>query len=321
MPRIVTLTLNPAIDASASVPHVLSDRKLRCGQPHYEPGGGGINVSRVLRRLGEEAPAIYPAGGPAGALLGRLLDAEGVTHWPVEIAGWTRENLNVQEEASGRQYRFCMPGPVLEAAEIELCLDRLRRADPAPALLVSSGSLPPGASPDIYAHLARSAREGGTRLVLDASGEPLRRAVAEGVYLLKPSLREFEELTGAVGADEPGLLDLARELVRNGGCEVLVLSLGSGGALWVTRSEGERVPAPAVPVASGVGAGDSLVAATVLGIARGWSVRDAVRYGVAAAAASVMRPGTALCRAEDVERLFGARAVTPSAPAPGARRD
>jgi 6-phosphofructokinase 2 len=319
MPRIVTLTLNPAVDASTRVGHVISERKLRCGPLRYEPGGGGINVSRVLRRLGEDAPAIYPSGGPGGALLARLLDAEGVTRWPIEISGWTRENLNVQEGASGRQYRFCMPGPELTASELERCLDRLRRVSPTPTYLVASGSLPPRVPADTYAAVARSARADRTRLVLDASGDALRRAVSEGVYLLKASLREFEELTGASGADEPRLIDLAREIVRNGGCEILVLSLGSGGALWATGSQAERVLAPAVPVSSGVGAGDSLVAAIVLALARGRGVGDAVAYGVAAGAASVMRPGTALCLPEDVERLSVGR-VTPSAPAPEATR-
>ena len=317
MPRVVTLTLNPAVDVSTDVAHVISDRKLRCGTLRYEPGGGGVNVSRVLRRLGEDAPAIYPCGGPGGALLARLLEAEGVTSWPIEIGGWTRENLNVQEGASGRQYRFCMPGPVLTASELERCLDRLSRVSPPAEFVVASGSLPPGVPTDVYATLARSVGKKETRLVLDASGEALRRAVSEGVYLLKASLREFQELTGAEDADEPRLVFLAREIVRNRGCEILVLSFGSGGALWVTESEAGRVPAPAVPVSSAVGAGDSMVAGIVLALARGDTVRAAVHYGVAAAGASVMQPGTSLCRADDVERLYRER-LTPSAPAPGA---
>jgi 6-phosphofructokinase 2 len=303
-PAIVTLTLNPAIDASTRAEHVISDRKLRCAQPVYEPGGGGINVSRVLRRLGEEAPAIYPAGGPAGALLTRLLEAEGVCAWPVPIDGWTRENLNVREEASGRQYRFCMPGPALTDGDLARCLALLEGIRPAPAWVVSSGSLPPGVAPDVLARLARLVRDAGSRLVLDSSGEPLRLAVAEGVEVLKPSLAEFEELTGAAGADERRLQEIACDLVARGLCGVLVLSLGSRGAIWVTSKDSGRVVAPAVPVESVVGAGDSLVAGLVLGLRRGRGVGDAVRYGVAAASSSVMHPGTGLCRPEEVDRLY-----------------
>jgi 6-phosphofructokinase 2 len=272
----------------------------------YEPGGGGINVSRVLRRLGEQAPAIYPAGGPAGTLLGRLLEAEGVSGWPVPIDGWTRENLNVREQASGRQYRFCMPGPELTEGDLARCLALLEGIRPAPAWVVSSGSLPPGVEPGVLARLARLVREAGSRLVLDSSGEPLRLAVAEGVHVLKPSLAEFEELTGVAGADEGRIQELARDLVRRGLCRLLVLSLGSRGAIWVTATDSGRVVAPAVPVESVVGAGDSLVAGIVLGLHRGRSVLEAVRYGVAAASSSVMHAGTGLCRPEEVERLYAA---------------
>ncbi len=304
MPSIVTLTLNPAIDASTAVAHVISERKLRCLPLRYEPGGGGINVSRVLRRLGDDAPAIYTAGGPAGELLGRLLDAEFVPRCPVPIEGWTRENLNVTEEASGRQYRFCTPGPALSEGDVERCLAALQSVRPAPSFVVSSGSLPPGVAPSFYARLARLCRAFGARCVLDASGEALRLAAEEGVYLLKPSLREFQELMQSPGADETRILDLARRLVAARACELLVLSLGSGGALWVTSSGSERVMAPAVPVSSGVGAGDSMVAGILHALVRGKPPAEAVRYGVAAASASVMNPGTALCRKEDVERLY-----------------
>ena len=304
MPSVVTLTLNPAIDVSTSVGHVISERKLRCASPRYEPGGGGINVSRALRRLGDDAPAIYPAGGPAGELLDRLLEAEGVERFPVPVETWTRENLNVREEASSRQYRFCMPGPTLSESDVNRCLVALRGVRPVPSYIVASGSLPPGVAPSFYARLARLVRDWGARLVLDTSGEGLRLAAREGAYLLKPSLREFQDLTGTEAADETRLLCLSRDLVASGGCEVLVLSLGSGGVLWVTDREAERVAAPAVRVESGVGAGDSMVAGIVHRLIHGGSVRDSVRYGVAAAAASVMRPGTELCRTEDVQRLF-----------------
>ncbi len=306
MPAVVTLTLNPAIDESASVAQVLSERKLRCGPARYEPGGGGINVSRVLSRLGDDAPAIYPAGGPAGERLSRLLDEEGVTRWPVRIEGWTRENLNILEESSGRQYRFCREGPALSPEDVERCVGLVRGVRPAPAFLVASGSLPPGVAPDFYARMARLARESGTRLVLDASGEALKMAARTGVFLLKPSLREFQDLMEAPGADEARLVELGRELVARGGCDLLVLSLGSGGALWIAAEGEGRVSAPSVPVSSSVGAGDSMVAGMIHRLLRGSEVGVAVRYGVAAAAASVTMPGTALCRAEDVERLYGA---------------
>jgi len=301
---IVTLTMNPALDESTSVPYVLPDRKLRCQAPTYEPGGGGINVARAIRKLGGDALACFPVAGPAGELLQQLLEAEGVPQRSVPVAGWTRENLNVQEEVSGRQFRFCMPGAALSETEWSAFLDWLRQLRPAPAFVVASGSLPPGVPPEFYAEVAATVRGLGSRFVLDTSGVPLARAADAGVYLLKPSLHEFRTLMGEPDVDEPRLASLGSMVVKRGWCEVLVLSLGAGGALWVTGSEWERLAAPAVPVKSSVGAGDSMVAGIVLALSRGRSLREAVRFGVAAGAAAVMNPGTALCRREDVERLY-----------------
>lgn len=301
---IVTLTVNPALDVSTSVPYVLPDRKLRCQSPTHEPGGGGINVARAIRRLGGDALACFPAAGPAGSLLAALLDAEGVRHAVIPVAQWTRENLNVLEEVSGRQFRFCMPGPTLGEHEWRALLEWLVELRPAPAFLVASGSLPPGVPADFYARVAAEARRRGSRVVLDTSGEPLTRAVAEGVFLLKPSLHELEALTGERDVDESRLADLAVSVVERGWCEVLVLSLGAGGALWATRSARERLAAPRVRVRSSVGAGDSMVGGIVWALAQARPLPEAVRFGVAAGAAAVMNPGTALCRRADVERLY-----------------
>ena len=308
-PLTVTVTMNPAIDVSASVDEIVPDHKLRCGPPSYEPGGGGINVARAIRRLGGDALALFPAGGPAGALLTSLLEAEGVRTRTVPIGGWTRENVNIAEGGSGRQFRFVMPGPSLVETEWGAVVRHLDMFDPAPAYLVVSGSLPPGVPLDFYGQLARWARSRGVRFVLDASGEPLRRAIGEGVAILKASVREFEELTGEHGCDESRLAQLARGMTDEKSCDVVVLSLGARGVLWMSPSDGGRLQAPVVPVKSSVGAGDSLVAGIVLSLARGHALPDALRLGVAAGAAAVMNPGTQLCRTEDVERLYAE--VTP----------
>lgn len=296
--------MNPAIDASTAVPYVLPDQKLRCRAPRYEPGGGGINVARAIRKLGGDALACFPVAGPGGELLKRLLDAEGVRQEPVPVSGWTRENLNVFEEVSGRQFRFCMPGPSLGGEEWGAMLESVQRIRPAPNFLVASGSLPPGVPVDFYALLAARAREMGSRIVLDTSGEALARAVDRGVYLLKPSLREFQALIGERDLDESTLMRAAGSAIERGWCEVLVLSLGPGGALWRTATEWERLAAPTVRVQSSVGAGDSMVAGIVLSLAQGHPLREAVRFGVAAGAAAVMNPGTELCHRADVERLY-----------------
>lgn len=302
--QIATLTVNPAIDVSAPVGQVVPDRKLRCETPCHEPGGGGLNVSRAIRKLGGESLAIYTSGGSTGRLLQELLDGEGIVQKPIAIRNCTRQNFNVREESTGKQFRFVMPGPSLDEREWSLCLGAVRAVHPPPTYVVASGSLAPGVPADFYARLAALAKEIGARLVLDSSGEPLRLAAERGVFLLKPSLREFEELTGEGPCEELQLAARARELIEKGWCEVLVLSLGPSGALWVSGAGGERLACPTVSVRSSVGAGDALVAGIALSLARGWPLPEAVRFGVAAAAASVMNPGTQLCRREDTERLF-----------------
>ena len=304
MPDIVTLTMNPALDENSSVEYVFSDVKLRCRTPRQEPGGGGINVARAVVRLGGEPLAIYAAGGPSGDLLEQLLDREGVPQRRLPIGEWTRRNVNVREDATGRQYRFVFPGPSLTEGEWRSCLDALKAVRPGPEFLVASGSLPPGVPADFYARAAGIARALQARFVLDTSGEPLRLAVEEGVFLIKPSLREFQQLIGGGACTESALAEAARHLISKGHCEAVVLSLGEGGALWVTAAKEERLGAPAVPVASSVGAGDAMVAGIVLSLARGRPLPEAVAFGVAAGAAAVMNPGTQLCRREDTERLF-----------------
>ncbi len=302
-PPIVTLTVNPCIDESTAVDRVIPDRKLRCGPPRYEPGGGGINVARAIVKLGGEALAVYPAGGAAGELLDALLDAEGVPRRSLPIAGWTRQNLNVFEETTAHQFRFVLPGPELTGAEAEACLEEITALRPFPAYLVASGSLPPGVPADFFARLARLTRERGGRFILDTAGDSARRALDEGLFLVKPSLREFQSLTGLADAEESHLVAESSRWIARGRCEAVVLSLGAAGVLFVAAGTAKRIPSPMVPVRSTVGAGDSMLAGIVLRLQQGRSMEEAVRFGVAAGAATVMNPGTELCRRLDAERL------------------
>lgn len=310
METILTLTMNPAIDKSSRVEHVLPERKLRCRPPRHEPGGGGINVSRAIHRLGGRSSALYTAGGPPGKMLQDLLDSEEITHHPISVEGWTRENLVVYEESSDRQFRFGMPGAPLKEKEWKRCIEELASVDPKPDYLVASGSLPPGVPEDFYAWVARLARELGARFVLDTAAEPFRVAVREGVFLVKPNLRELNELAEREIEDESEQEELARQLIDEGRSEVVVVSRGAGGALAVWENGCEHLRAPTVPIKSKVGAGDSMVAGIVLKLAQQSTLREAIHFGVAAGAAAVMTPGTELCRREDAELLYSRMRAT-----------
>jgi 6-phosphofructokinase 2 len=211
----------------------------------------------------------------------------------------------VLESATGQQYRFNFPGPTVQAAEWQACLNELSTVTPAPAYLVASGSLPPGVPDDFYARVAQLAKKFDSRFILDTSTKTaLQLALREGVYLIKPNLREFRKLVGRELETEAEQESQARELIERGQCEVVVVSLGAAGVLLVSKEACEHLRAPTVPIKSKVGAGDSTVAGMTLGLAQGKSLREAVRFGVAAGAAAVMTPGTELCRREDTERLY-----------------
>jgi len=302
---ILTLTMNPAIDKSAMVGRVVPERKLRCKPPRFEPGGGGINVSRAIRKLGGESKAYYASGGPPGASLNQLLHREGIDHHSIPIEGWTRENLTIYEKETEQQFRFGMPGPKLSEKEWKGCLDRLYEAAPKPDYIVASGSLAPGVPEDFYARVAWAAEELDARMILDTSGAPLALAMEEKkVFLIKPNLRELKALANGDIEDEYQQEILLREVVESGKSEVVVLSLGRGGARLAWRGGCEYFRTPTVPIKSKVGAGDSMVGGMTLSLAQGNAIPEAVRFGMAAGAAAVMTPGTQLCRQEDAVRLY-----------------
>ena len=304
MTDILTLTMNPALDLATATATVTDTHKLRCSAPLRFPGGGGINVARLLQRLGADCVALYPVGGVQGQQLRQLLDGEQVRSCCVEIAGATRQNFSVVETASGREFRFVLPGPTLAPPEWQACLDRFAALDAPPRYLVASGSLPPGVPTDFYARLVRLARARGTRVVLDTSGPALAQALQEGVYLVKPSLRELRELTGQPLADEAQWRAAAQQLVASGQAELVALSLGEQGALLVSAEQCWRAPALAQQVLSATGAGDSFVGAMVWALSRQAGLAAAFRYGVAAGSAALLSAGTGLCSQADVERLY-----------------
>ncbi|MBC5783476.1 1-phosphofructokinase family hexose kinase [Ramlibacter sp. USB13] len=304
MADILTLTPNPALDVFTSTARVQPTHKLRCGAPLLHPGGGGINVARVLARLGTGVRALFPSGGVAGQQLCGLLEAEGVAYETLPIAGSTRESFSVREEASGQEYRFVLPGPTLSDAEWQASLDFACLHRPGARLFVASGSLPPGVPDDFYARLARRLAAAGVRLVLDTSGPPLAAALDAGVHLVKPSLRELQELTAQPLATMAQREAACRSLVERGSAGIVALSLGAEGALLVSAQGAWHAPALPVQVVSTIGAGDSFVGGMVFAFARGEDFAAALRHGMAASAAALLSGGTALCQPEDVARLL-----------------
>lgn len=309
--KIATITLNPALDKSSSVERLTPEQKLRCAAMQFDAGGGGINVSKGIQKLGGQSTAVFPAGGYNGRRLLEILSEAGVPTQSLEMPGETRENFSVTETATNLQYRFTMPGLELTERDAQACLNLVRQL--APDILVASGSLPPGLPETYYEQVAAFSKEIGAKLVLDTSGAALLAAADEGLFLLKPNLAELSALVGVPQLEMNQVDDAALDIIHQGKCEVVVVSLGPQGALLVSKDGFEHIPAPMVKKQSTVGAGDSMVAGMVWALSAGKPLREMAQIGVACGTAATMNSGTQLFHAADVWRLqswintYGAR--------------
>ncbi|MCX4675279.1 1-phosphofructokinase family hexose kinase [Streptomyces sp. NBC_01433] len=314
---ILTVTLNTALDVTYAVPALVPHSSHRVGEMSERPGGKGLNVARVLSALGHETVVTGFVGGSTGAVLRELLAETGhagtgasaagagpsaeagagssaeagtaaMAPPPrdalVTVAGNTRRTLAVVDRSTGDTTQFNEPGPQVSAGEWAAFLrtyeDLLSGAD-AVALC---GSLPPGVHVGAYAELVRLARTAGVPVLLDTSGEPLRRGIAARPDLVKPNADELAQLTGA---REP--LRAAHDARRHGAHSVIA-SLGADGMLAVTPDGAWRASPPAAVQGNPTGAGDSAVAGLLSGLAEGLSWPDRLTRAVALSTATVLAP-------------------------------
>ena len=301
---LTTLTLNPALDTVTSIDHVSPTHKMRCGPTQTHPGGGGVNVARVAHRLGVETHAVVLAGGLTGQRLRDLLREEGVHTVYAPCESETRTALSVRESATGLDYRFTLPMAPVSEAECRGALEQFKRHARGQAFAVASGSLPAGAPPDTYAELARWASDNGVKLVLDSSGDALARGLAAGVYVFKPSLRELSAWAGEALTTPAQWRAAARRCIAQGQAFAVALTLGEHGADLILADRAWRAPALNIQALTTVGAGDSFVGGLVAALIREASWPEALRWAMAASAAALLSPGTALCQPDDVRRLL-----------------
>ncbi|MEO8172353.1 MAG: 1-phosphofructokinase family hexose kinase [Sediminibacterium sp.] len=304
MKKIITLTLNPALDKTISVEQLIPEKKLRSTFSQIEPGGGGINVSRAIYKLGGSSEAVYLAGGYTGKHFEELLTNAGIVSVALQINGDTRENFVVVDDSNNKQYRFGMTGPEVTETEWQNALSYISDQTDI-SYIVASGSLPPGVPEDIFAKLAVIAKQKNARLIVDTSGKALKEVVTEGLFLIKPNLDELSNLYGTKKLEKGEILTAARSIIHNGGCEVMVVSMGKDGAMLITKdTQLEVAPPDDVTVHSTVGAGDSMVGGMLMALSKEWTLEDVLYYGIAAGTAATMNHGTELCKKEDTERLF-----------------
>lgn len=304
MAKIYTLTLAPSLDSATQTPQIYPEGKLRCSAPVFEPGGGGVNVARAITFLGGEATAILPVGGATGEHLISLLAGEHVPVETVQTHDWTRQNLHVHVATSGEQYRFVMPGAALTETEFQRLEQKVLQIEPG-AILVVSGSLPPGVGVSKLVALVHSAQQHGIRCVVDSSGDALAAALEVGnIELVKPNQKELSALVRRELTQPDDVRQAAEEIVRSGKARRVVVSLGPQGALGVDASGSVQVVPPPVKSQSTVGAGDSMVGAMTLKLAENASLDDMVRYGVAAGSAATINQGTRLCSLENTRNIY-----------------
>lgn len=303
MTSILTVTFNPAIDKSTLVPDLIAEKKLNCTQPVYEAGGGGVNVSRAIKRLGENTTAIYMAGGYTGRAFTGLLAKEGFELIAIKTRESTRENLVVKEISSQKQYRFGMPGPETSKKEWQNCLAAIANFKQADFMVVS-GSLAPGIPSDIFMEISKIAKQNKVKLIVDTSGDALIQAVKAGVYLIKPNLKELGTLVDRQVQNLDQVYIAAKEVINRFHCEVIVTSMGAKGAVLISKELFIPVVPPEVIVQSTVGAGDSMLAGIVHSLTLNKSLTEAIQYGVACGTAATMNPGTELCHPADVDQLY-----------------
>lgn len=306
MTEILTITLNPALDISTAVDRVRPGPKLRCDAPQADPGGGGINVSRAIRRLGGDSRAFVALGGATGERLASLMTGEGLRFELFPVEDETRQSVAVTDHATGEQYRFVMPGPTWSPAMVDDALSAIGVCVGQDTLVVVSGSNPPGVPEDFIARLAKRLSGTDTRVIADTSGAALQHLVnnPSNINVLRMDAGEAEGLAGRQMPTRVDSASFGGTLVRSGVAETVIIARGSDGSTLVTKRQAIHCARPITKVVSAVGAGDSFVGAFTLALSRAMDMSDALRRGTAAASAAVLTEATQLCTAEDAERLL-----------------
>ena len=298
---LYALSLNPSLDKTASIDRFDPDVPNRVRVERLDVGGKAVNVARAANALGGDVKLIgfdY-RGQPVASAMAK----EKVACSLIPLAGDLRVNMKLREEETGRTLEINERGMEVSQEDLDQAIMRLLDSVRPGDWAALTGSLPPGAPPETYARICHALKEIGCRTAVDCDGLALAAALEEQPVLLKPDAQEFTSLTGADAMDTAAAVAACRGMLREG-VEWICLSRGPFGALLANRDGVWTCPAASVPVKGTAGAGDTMLAALLLAIQRHLSPADALCYATAAAGASVMRPGTLLCRGEDAEKLL-----------------
>ncbi len=299
---IFTITMNPCLDRFLYVDDLVEDDTVRVKEVREYPAGKGIDAARVIKELGGTSVAIALLGGCIGRKIEEMLDREGVIYTAVRVDAETRTNVIIQK--GSHQYRLSLPGQPVAREKLEVVREILQALVREGDYVIISGSLPSGVGPEYYAGLVFMLKNWGAIVFLDTDGENLRNGILGEPYAIKPNMHELKRLLGRDLRTEAELIDSAMEIIEKYNIEEVLLTLGKEGSYLMTKEEKYVAKVPDVPVISAVGAGDSFLAAYVLKRSEGLNRKEAFRWANAAGTASVMTPGTELCKKEDVLNLL-----------------
>lgn len=301
---IYTVTLNPALDKTAQIPNFALDSVNRITELRSDPGGKGINVSKVIAKLGGESLALAVLGGGTGKAIADALKAQGITCEALEVEGETRTNLKVIDPEQGTHTDINEPGPLVDDEMLDRMLDTLLARLSSGDIVVLSGSLPMGAAADTYKTWVAACKKAGTKVFLDADGDKLIAGLESKPYLTKPNEIELGAMLGRKLDTDEKVAEAGRELVEKG-VDHVVVSMGGAGAMFVTADRAIKASPVKVPVGSTVGAGDSVVAALAYAEDKGLSIEDTMKLAMATGAANVMESGTQAAERSVIDGLIG----------------
>ena len=300
--QIVTLTINPSLDKSTHFTGLVPEQKMRCEKPRYDAGGGGINVSKAIYKLGGNSTCVFTSGGSTGEMLEDLLEKEKIESIAIKTKNWTRENFIAFDNVSKSQYRFGFPGNEFSEEEKDTIIQTIK--DLKTDYLVISGSLNEGLSTNFYQKIAQIAKESGIKVIVDTSGEALQKVLETGVYLIKPNIGELAKLIGIERLELLEVENAAKKLIENKSAEIVVVSLGADGAILISKEETHFIKAPKAEKKSTVGAGDSMVGGMVWALSQNKTLKEVIQLGVCCGTAATMNEGTQLFKVKDVMTLL-----------------
>lgn len=301
---IYTCTVSPSIDCTNYLPEFTTGGLNRSEKVHYYPGGKGINVSRVLKRLEVDSIAYGFAGGFTGQFIKDFLAEEDVQTDFIDTGQISRINIKIK---STEETELNGPGPELADSHLQELKEKVGNIKPGD-WFVLSGSIPDSLPISLFKSLGDILQKQDVRFVLDTSGKALKELIDSRPFLIKPNTEELGELFQTTIKDKKHAAECAFQLTGKGVANVIV-SMGAEGAMLVDREAAYFAEAPAGKMVNTVGAGDSLVSGFIAALSKGSSKTEAFRYGIASGSATAFSDD--LCRKEDTENLLDQIEVRP----------